>query len=186
MRNVKARKPHGFTKCSLCEKFRCELLESNGNKAKVKAIQEAKHSRLEFMRRERMGYYNRRDRASRAPRRYCSFIIDGADQKSYGLPHFVFSSKDDRGHKLKVKCVGVLEHQMKKNITLFAFTEELQTGANHVIETLHRVLDKKYHEEGSLPPTMYVQLDNCSRENKNHYLLSYLESLVALGVFDEI
>ena len=33
---------------------------------------------------------------------------------------------------------------------------------------------------------MFLQLDNCSRENKNHYLLSYVELLVGLGVFQDV
>ena len=186
LRNVKVRKTHGFAKCSLCEKYRSELLQCNGNDSKIKAIQEGKSNHLQFIRRERLGYYLRRDRTVSAPRRYCSFIIDGADQKSYGIPHFTFSTKSDKGHKMKIKCVGVLEHLIEKKVSLFPMTEEFATGANHVIEALHRVLDTKFHEEGKLPPSMYIQLDSCSRENKNHYLLSYLEWLVGLGVFNDI
>ena len=185
-RHVKSRKAHGFTKCSLCEKYRSELLDPSCNATRIQAIRVAKTKHLQFMRSERMGYYMRRDRAAASPRRYCSFIIDGADQKSYGLPHFTFSTKGDRGQKMKVKCVGVLEHGIERKISLFPMTEEFSTGSNHIIEALHRVLDKKYHEEGFLPPTIYIQLDNCSRENKNHYLLSYLESLVGLGVFNDV
>ena len=184
--SIKARKTHGFAKCSLCEMFRSELLKSNGNTSKTKAIQEAKSKHLQFMRRERLGYYLRRDRSTSAPKRYCSFINDGADHKSYGLPHFTFSTKGDKGQKMKIKCVGVLEHLVERKIHFFPMTGEFPTGANHVIEALHRVLDAKFHEEGKLPPTMFLQLDNCSRENKNHYLLSYLELLVGIGVFRDV
>ena len=145
-----------------------------------------KTKHLQFMRSERVGYYMRRDRAAASPGRYCSFIIDGADQKSYGLPHFTCSTKGDRGQKMKVKCVGVLEHGIERNARLFPMSEEFSTSSNQIIEALHRVLDMKYHEEGFLPPTMYIQIDNCGRENKNHYLLSYLESFVGLGVFNDV
>ena len=179
-------KTHGFAKCSLCEKFRSEILTSNSNASKIKAVQEAKSTRLQFIRRERLGYYLRRDRSKSAPKRYCSFIIDGADQKSYGVSNFTFSTKGDNGQKMKIKCVGVLEHLAERKIHLFPMTEEFPTRANHVIEAFRRVLDAKFHEEGKLPPTMFLQLDYCSRENKNHNLLSYLELLVGLGVFRNV
>ena len=73
------------------------MLDPSCNATGIQAIREAKTKHLQFMRSERMGYYMRRDRAAASPRRYCSFIIDGADQKSYGLPHFTFSTKGDRG-----------------------------------------------------------------------------------------
>lgn len=62
-------------------------------------------------------------------------------------------------------------------------TDEYSTGANHVIEALHGTLNHKYQEEGRLPPTMFIQVNNCTRENKRKYFLSYLESLIARGVF---
>lgn len=39
---------------------------------------------------------------------------------------------------------------------------------------------------GRLPPVLYVQLDNCSRENKNWVMLSYLSTLVQLGVVAKV
>ena len=37
-----------------------------------------------------------------------------------------------------------------------------------------------------LPPVLFINLDNCGRENKNRYLLAFLSALVELGVFREI
>lgn len=183
---IKARKAHGFTKCDLCEKYRVNMKKAKDNPSRADAVRAAMKKHIDAMANERSAYYVRRDSAKNEPHRFCSFIIDGADQKAYGLPHFVFSTKTDRGNKMKVKCVGVIEHKLQKRVSLFPMTEEYQTGANHIIESLHRVLDAKFHEEGSLPPVMYLQLDNCSRENKNKYLLSYVELLVALGVFKSV
>lgn len=186
MSSVKARKTHSFTKCSVCERYRVQILECGSNENKKKEIKDALQAHVEIMRQERQAYYTRRDKAIQDPARYCSFIIDGADQTAYGLPHFVFSTKSDKGHKLKVKCVGVLEHLSPKKRFFFTMTEEHNTGANHVIEALHRTINHKYQEELQLPPTMFIQVDNCTRENKNKYFLSYLESLVARGVFQSV
>ena len=55
------------------------------------------------------------------------------------------------------------------------------------METLHGVLQRiKYEEQRVLPPTLFIQLDNCSRENKNRYFFAYVESFVAWGFFREI
>lgn len=64
-------------------------------------------------------------------------------------------------------------------------TQEHETGANHVIEALHRFLITK-RMEGPLPRKLFIQLDNCSRENKNRYVMGYLEMLVSASVFDRI
>ena len=183
MPNVKTRKNYGFTVCSQCELYRSQLGEVSITSTKVEFIKAAQKDHLDKVRRERSSYYSRRDQAISQPNHYCSLIVDGADQKAYGLLHFVFNSKDDRGHKLKVKVVAALEHGRQKKLNFYLMTEEFETGSNHIIEAIHRTLDAKYLEEGKLPANLYLQLDNCTRENKNRYLFSYLEILVKIGVF---
>ena len=39
---------------------------------------------------------------------------------------------------------------------------------------------------GQLPPTLYLQMDNCWRENKNRYVLCFLALLVELGIFKKV
>lgn len=56
----------------------------------------------------------------------------------------------------------------------------------HVLETSHRVLNKKKAECVKLPEILFVQADNCTRENKNRYFMSYFQMLVACGVFVEV
>ena len=36
---------------------------------------------------------------------------------------------------------------------------------------------------GELPPVLYLQLDNCWRENKNNVLMNWCASLVERGLF---
>jgi len=62
-------------------------------------------------------------------------------------------------------------------------TEEHSTGANHIGETIHRFLDLKLKRE-HVARHLFIQLDNCSRENKNRYLLSYIEYLVSRKRFE--
>jgi len=114
-----------------------------------------------------------------------SIIIDGADQSAFGLPHFVLSTKGERGNSLKVKMVGVMEHGAATRSSLFLMTGEFETGANHVIEAMHRTLCDRV-TIGRLPDISFVRMDDCTRENKNRFTSSYLEYLVRRGVFIEV
>jgi len=102
------------------------------------------------------------------------------DQSAFGLPYFTYSTKETKGHSLKVKLICVLEHAPVKNLCLHTMTEEYESGANHVIEALHRTIMEKSMKQ-VLPDTLYLQVDNCTRENKNRFFFAYIESLVAWG-----
>lgn len=140
---------------------------------------------LEAIRSERLEYKKNGDSAKLQPERYCSIILDGAGQPAVGLPHFKVCIKEERGHLLKMKLIGLLEHGVLNQLSPFAMTEEIETRANHVIETIHRSVIHEADQQ-VLPPTLYVQLDNCSRENKNLFMFLYLESHVAWSVFEEV
>ena len=155
------------------------------NKIAACALKAAQHKHWKFFESERLEYSMKRDLARREQQSYCSIVVDGADQSAYGLPHFVFNTKNMRGMKLKVRVIGLKEHLAVPSVTLFLLTEEHETGANHVIEAIHRFLTEK-RRRGPLPKTFFVQADNCTRENKNKYMLGYLQSLVARGVFQEV
>lgn len=136
--------------------------------------------------RERLEYKKRRDSAILNPLECVSLIVDGADQSAYGLPKFVVKTKVDRGHAIKVRLVGVLQHSVPNKLRLFTMTEEHRTGANHIIESIHLSLTDILSEQGRLSRKLFLQFDNCTRENKNRFLFSYVESLVQLEVFDDI
>ena len=139
-----------------------------------------------FVERERRVYEERKELSKRFPTKYLSLVVNVADQTSYGLPHFVFATKEERGEKIQMKIVGVLLHWMQKQLKLFTLTDDFESRANHITEALHRVLVRTKAKRGKLPPVRFIQADNCTRENKNRFLLSYLELLVKKGVFEEL
>ena len=62
----------------------------------------------------------------------------------------------------------------------------MKQGVNVTIEALHRTL-RAYEESGnSLPPTLYLQLDNTCKQNKSRFMMAYLGELVRMGVFESI
>jgi len=52
-------------------------------------------------------------------------------------------------------------------------TGEFETGANPIIESVHRTLGWKAAVK-PLKGTLFLQVDNCTRENKNNSLFSYV------------
>jgi len=184
--HLKCTKVHRFSKCDVCEKLRFELGEAGMDRRRTDQLRDLKDKHNNFVRTERLEYYQNRDKARTFPDKYCSIIIDGADQSAFGLPHWPFSTKaTQKGHKIKVHLIGVLEHKCVNDLALFTMTDEFSTGANHIIEATHRWLVRR-SMEGSLPSTLFVQVDNCSRENKNRFFFAYMECLVSLGVFVDV
>lgn len=184
-RHIKVVKSSRFAKCDVCESLRMKLRARIISGESTTHIQTQRRVHLSFVSAERLEYQKKKDRARLHSNEYCSIIVDGADESAFGLPHFTTKSKSQRGHAMKVKVVGLLEHQIENRLFLYTMTQEHQTGANHVVEVIHRFLAQK-RQEGPLPKKFYIQLDNCSRENKNRFMMGYLEMLVAANVFDSV
>ncbi len=185
--HIKVRKLGRFAKCAICEQLRearSKALIRNDLK-ELKQIQEQKKQHNEFIARERREYKKKRDMSKLHPSDYLSIIVDGADQSAFGLPHFMVKTKDDRGHSLKVRLIGLLGHYQENRLRLFTLTEEYPTGANHIVEAIHRYLNERINQS-VLPRILFIQLDNCIKENKNRYLFAYMESLIHWNIFDEV
>lgn len=184
-RNIKVRKSSRFTVCEECERLRAALNSAVKEGRPTADLKRQRNVHIDYVTAERMCYQLKRDRARLQDSDFCSIIVDGADQSAFGIPHFTTCTKNQRGNALKVKLVGLLEHCIENELLLYTMTEEQQTGANHIIEAIHRFLNAK-RAKGCLPPSLFVQLDNCSRENKNHFFMSYMEFLVSARVFDVV
>lgn len=182
---LKVMRSQRFSICEECDRIRIALRETIVRGGCTDAVKSQREKHLKFIFRERLEYQMKKDQARLNSSKVCSIIIDGADESAFGLPHMTTKTKSQRGYTMKVKVVGLLEHRIENKITLFTMTEEHATGANHIVEVIHRMINSK-RREGPLPRKFYVQLDNCCRENKNRYLLSFLEMMVSLGVFDSV
>lgn len=183
--HIKVRTVTRFAKCTICESFKDEMQRAARTAKLVTKVQQDRQAHYDFIASERQAYKMNQDNAALNPSEYMSLAIDGADQSAFGLPHFVTVTKDTRGHSLKVKLIGILQHGTEKSVALYTMTENHETGGNHVIECIHRYLNSRNDQYG-LPKVLCIQMDNCTRENKNRYTLGYLESLVLWGVFEEV
>ena len=183
--DIKVRKATRFTKCATCERIRKALLDAIARNLPTDDILQEQAAHHEFIYNERLEYKSKTELAKLRPLEYLSIVVDGADQSAYVLPHFVFDIKGVNGFGMKVHLIGLLQHAQRHVLNLFTMTDEHQKGSNHIIEVVHRFLNRKA-TEGPLPKKLFIQMDNCTRENKNKFVMSYLDALVRWGVFDEI
>lgn len=51
---------------------------------------------------------------------------------------------------------------------------------------LNNLVSVAKHRNGMLPPVLFLQMDNCGRENKNHTVFAFIASLIKHKVFEEV
>lgn len=82
--------------------------------------------------------------------------------------------------QVKVQVTGVLTHGHGS----FVYLQYGQYSCNSN-QTI-TVLVKSLQEISPLPDVVYIQMDNCSGQNKNKYVLAFLAHLVQSGIFRKV
>jgi hypothetical protein len=173
-----------FAKCDVCVEFRKrEALESCAM-AREK-LHELQALHIQDIKNERSVYMGNVGRAVMRPDKYLSMIIDGADQADFALPHSKERSHaSEAAWKLQLKLYGVIVH----GVGVWAFTvpPHIAQGNNITIQAIWYTLLAIVKMKGKLPPTLYLQLDNTSKQNKGRFLKAFLGILVLVGIFRRI
>ena len=185
-KHIKIRRWLKFALCDKCVEFREARYDTRDPK-KLAELDRREKLHHAFVRAERHFYMGKRAIAEgpNGPQQCLSCIIDGADQSSYGLPyHFVTTHATQGAWKVKTHLMGVLAHGRQA----YGYTciDNVKHGNNLTIQCLHQLLVDTWEREGQLPPTLYVQLDNTSKQCKGRYVLGFLGCLVEWGVFTEV
>ena len=109
-----------------------------------------------------------------------SFLLfwTGMDQDKTDLPNF---GSGEQPETLPVRVIGAICHGYTKDVRIYTVTHYTKE-TNTLIEVLTRVLASRSH----LPPTLILQLDNTSQENKNNHLFAFLALLLETRVFENI
>lgn len=79
-----------------CDELRYDLSNAIVNGLCPKKLMEEKANHKKWVRKERLEYMKRRDKAVLHHDHYCSIIVNGADQSAFGLPNFVAKTKTER------------------------------------------------------------------------------------------
>lgn len=130
-----------------------------------------------------MWYRAKQEKATISSAWFCSIILDGADQSAFGLPRLVTKTKEVKGIALEVILIFLLDHVQPNQLHSYTMTEKHERRTNHVVEVTHRFWTLR-NSERDWPSTIYVQPDNCTRENKKRCLFSFFQALDAWSIFD--
>ncbi|KAL3700868.1 hypothetical protein R1sor_018890 [Riccia sorocarpa] len=180
--------PNNFTKKEVYDHYMTDMAQVQeclqySSKLLDEAVEALKLHRKQQAE-ERAAAGRRRWKALDSPKD-CAYIqIDNMDQKKTALPHFARQSKSVDGAALVgVHLVGAMIFHGKLQTRVFLTYNNLKSDSNLTITVLQKVL---LEWEGTLPPTLYLQLDNTVRENKNNILFAYLSMLLEKKVFTKI
>jgi hypothetical protein len=184
LKHIKIRKylPHAL--CSTCVHYR-DCRQEKLTKEEKKKLFDEERKHYAYVRQERNSYYNRRKQGIFCQNDFLSIILDGADQAAYALPHFVDKDKDtEKCIKNPLYIMGGLVHGHRAYA--FSYLKNVKHGSNITIECLHRILTDMKQSGKPIPKTIYLQLDNTTKQNKNRYLIAYAACLVEWGVTDRV
>jgi hypothetical protein len=184
LRYIRIRKYLRFAKCDDCVDFRARR-DSTRDRATREQIKKDEIVHHDFVTGERDSYYKRAGLGETDPSRYFSVIIDGSDNSQYWSPYFrERTSGTQSAWKVGLHVMGAIVHGRRA----YAYTilDTCPLGSNVTIDVLHRVMKAELDRTGTLPKTMYLQLDNTTRQCKSKYVIAWLHYLIQCGIFDDI
>ena len=164
-------------KCKKCDTFHKRIMGTRDKDVRAR-VKVERREHMKNVKADRLVYHTWRKRCREEPNKFMCITLDGMDQSKTDIPNY---NTSENVASLVVRVVGALVHGPQKLAYAFLVTEfTKETNTN--IEVLRRVLDDQEH----LPPTLVLQLDNTSQENKNSHLFAFLAELVEAGVFERI
>lgn len=87
--------------------------------------------------------------------------------------------------QLQLQLLGVKCHGYK-NFGFWYIGGEGMKGSNLTCAAMLYTINAYLKDRGRLPSKLYVQMDNCAGDNKNHVVFGFLAHLVQLGIFKRI
>ena len=187
---VRARPKLNFQDCTKCSdsnsKIRAALRK--GDRVAAEAAKAERAAHISEERRERLCYYDRRERGRDPQHDSISLIIDKCDSTKTTVPWFK-QSPGAWWSSLRKECLaqhllGVMVHGRPDKIFLYTVNDSIKGDANLNIEGIRRTLAHLYESE-PMPKTMYIQADNAS-DNKCWAMLAFLGMLVFHGYTNDV
>lgn len=138
---------------------------------------------------QRVIYDKNKDKAWKHPDDLLVLTIDGSDQSKTCLPIAPPELRSSREwsspDKLVVHLVGVLTHGYSMHPKVFSVLKDYPHDANMTASALFDVI-LSISAEKKLPVKLLLQMDNTSRENKNHTIFAFCSWLVFIDAFEEV
>ncbi|KAJ8048727.1 hypothetical protein HOLleu_01158 [Holothuria leucospilota] len=175
-----------FSKCTTCTQLQ-EAYDTAPTQDQRKKLAQLKATHDGQVEAERRAYHNAREKARRDPGEMTCVIIDGMDQSKTDIPHLIVKDKDCASlARLQVHLTGVLVHTGTPEGKLPFVFHDLKHVPHDCNLTIHCLTEALASASGYLGKVLFLQMDNCFRENKNRYVLSYAALLVEKDIFEEV
>jgi len=87
--------------------------------------------------------------------------------------------------QLPLLCHGLIDHSNRTH-QLTWFLPTIKQNPNLTISVLYKHLYDCFKAGKVWAPTLYLQADNCYKENKNKHMLFFAACLIKWGWFDEV
>jgi len=189
LRKVRTQRNVGtLPKCSTCKSFEEKLLAvKNANQVELAKIEAEFRGHVFLQQFERRAYAYKQMLAYSESKEFLSCIIDSSTQFPYHVPYTRDQFKDlDSSGTLKQSLTAV--HFHGRDTYIYPYSKFVNGGSNWTIQCLLEALSSEASKEGhvNFPRTWFIQMDNCSGENKNKFVFAFLSTLVAKGYFDTI
>ncbi len=178
-----------FAKCDDCAKFKLNnFLETSETTVEKELLRAERKMHLARVAVGRSRYMERALLAKTSPDHFLHICIDGMDNKKTNLPHchasLLTKEVEGAGIELQTKLLGALVDGVAF-YTFLTFPTYVHasgltwTGFLCVLESLRKA-------GRTIPPYLFLQLDNAGRDNKNQYSIAFLGYLVHVGLFKRI
>jgi len=168
-------------KCDLCVTWKRERVLYQNSIEELSRISTQYEEHLKLVSRERGFYEDKKMAAKHQPTQYLSIVIDGMTTSH--IPCVRPNTKHTQNVSLlKLNVVGLIDHGNFQR-KIFYHLSHWKHDFNIVATILEEHFDSIRRTQGSLPPVLFLQVDNCFRENKNKYMFGFFASLVMKGYF---
>jgi hypothetical protein len=184
--NVTIPKNKLFMRCTGCDELEDAVRRApNETQADIcRAHQNEHHERVRL---DRAKYARHVKKAHDHPDKYLSLAIDGMDSSKSMLPKPRRENHQTAGlEKMTFGLIGVVSHGRDNDRFAFTYPMDYPHDGNITCQVILDTLSIIKERDGSLPPVLYLQLDNTCRENKNRYVIGFLALLVNLGWFKKV
>lgn len=172
-----------MSKCPQCKEFLADLKLCK-DLDDVKEVRRRRSVHIQEVREERDQYHKHRNMAVDHPDSWMSLIIDGMDQKKTDIPRACGKrDRDDGKDVIKTRVIGVKVHGFGNffYVTPPDIPHDTNTTWSIILDVLNRL-----HGHREFPPSLWIQMDNTTADNKTKLTFMCQRLLVQAGIFREV
>jgi hypothetical protein len=119
---------------------------------------------------ERVKFRKHKRKAKSYPSKYACISVDGMDSSKTHLPRTRMRNKETADKtRLRTHVIGALVYGLHQPASCYVHCDSFQQDSNMTIEVLLRCIGRLPHIGSDV--TLYLQFDNCWRDNKNQVFI---------------